>query len=534
MAYKNGFFRLVHKDGGMTYLKLYPGINGGKPIQMEDVIWYLDTIGLLDYDRNEVGRAVKYANETTEVFLCNREVLPENERVRVLIPPEKDKAVCRFYPPSTSGKLMSKEDIIDELKREKVSYGILEKNIEVFIKARLFCTNVIMAKGKPAVEGKSASVKFHFDVGAIAKPKINEDGSVDFHDLGNINHVSKDELLAEKIPMDPGEPGMDIFGVEIKQASVKDCTLKHGNHIRVTEDGLKMYSEVSGHVNLVNDTVFVSDVYEVPADVGPSTGDIDYDGNVTVKGNVVTGFTVKAKGDIVVNGVVEGATLIADGNIILRSGISGMNRGLLKAKGDVVTKFIESASVETDSNIKTDAILHSRVSAKGNVVASGKRGLITGGVVKAGDMISAKTLGSTMGTSTSLEVGIDPAIIEQCKLYEKQLDEHKLEAEKLDQMLGLFKKKIALGEKLSPEKMKMLKEAAAKKESLKNKMNELQENIDSMKEEIENHEEGKIKVENMAYPGTKMIIRNVTFYVRTITHYCQFVREGADVVTKPL
>lgn len=533
MAYKNGFFQLIHK-GSMTYLRLYPEMNGGKPIQMDDIIWYLDVINIGEYDKTAIGRAVKTAREKTEIFICNREVLPENERVRILIPPEKDKAVCRFYPPSSQGKMMQKQDIIDELKKEGVSYGILDKNIDAYIKARQFCVNVLMAKGKPPVEGKSAQIIYHFETSAIAKPKINEDGSVDFHDLGNINHVSKDELLAEKIPMDPGQPGMDIFGMEIKQVKVKDLMLKHGNNIRVSEDGTKMYSDVSGHVSLTNDTVFVSNVYEVPADVGPSTGDIEYDGNVTVKGNVITGFTVKATGDIVVNGAVEGATLIADGGIILRNGIQGMNRGLLKAKGDVVAKFIESANVETEANIKTDAILHSNVTAKSKVVVSGKRGLITGGVVKAGDVIHAKTIGSTMGTTTSLEVGIDPVIIEQCRIYEKQLEEIKGEEEKVNQMMALFKKKLAAGEKLSPEKLVLLKDASEKLKGLKEKENELQTSIDAIKEEIEQHEEGKVKVENIAYPGTKMVIGNVTFYVRTPTHYCQFIREGADVVTKPM
>lgn len=533
MAYKNGFFQLIHK-GSMTYLRLYPAMNGGKPIQMDDIIWYLDTVNAGEYDKTAIGRAVKAAKEKTDIFICNRELLPENERVRILIPPEKDKAVCRFYPPSSQGKLMLKQDILDELKREGVTYGIIEKNIDAYIKSRQFCVNVIMAKSKPPVEGKSAQVVYHFETGAIAKPKINDDGSVDFHDLGNINHVAKDELLAEKIPMEIGQPGMNIFGVEIKQVKVKDCVLKHGNHIRVSEDGLKMYSEVSGHVSLVNDTVFVSNVYEVPADVGPSTGDIEYDGNVTVKGNVITGFTIKATGDIVVNGAVEGATLIADGGIILRNGIQGMNKGLLKAKGDIVAKFIESANVETESNIKTDAILHSNVTAKSKIIVSGKRGLITGGVVKAGDVIQAKTIGSTMGTTTSLEVGIDPVIIEQCRIYEKQLDELKAEEEKVNQMMALFKKKISAGEKLSPEKLTLLKDASAKMKTLKEKEGELETSIIAIKEEIDQHEEGKVKVENMAYPGTKMVIGNVTFYVKTATHYCQFIREGADVVTKPM
>ena len=54
----------------------------------------------------------------------------------------------------------------------------------------------------------------------------------------------------------------------------------------------KLYSMLALLPCTGNDTVFVSNVYEVPADVGPSTGDIDYDGSVEVKGNVLSGYTV--------------------------------------------------------------------------------------------------------------------------------------------------------------------------------------------------------------------------------------------------
>ena len=82
-----------------------------------------------------------------------------------------------------------------------------------------------------------------------------------------------------------------------------------------------MYSDVSGNVTLVEDRVFVSDTYVIEGDVGPSTGDIDYDGAVEVKGNVITGYTVKAAGDITVEGAVEGATLISEGKIVLKRGM---------------------------------------------------------------------------------------------------------------------------------------------------------------------------------------------------------------------
>ena len=140
-----------------------------------------------------------------------------------------------------------------------------------------------------------------------------------------------------------------------------------------------MYSDVSGNVTLVSDEVFVSDCYEVPADVGPSTGDISYDGSINVKGNILTGYKVEASGDIYVNGAVEGATLIAGGKIVLNRGIQGMGKAMMKAEGDVISNFIESANVEAGGKIITDAIMHSNVTAKDSIEVNGRRGMVAGG-----------------------------------------------------------------------------------------------------------------------------------------------------------
>ena len=43
---------------------------------------------------------------------------------------------------------------------------------------------------------------------------------------------------------------------------------------------------------------------------------------------------------------------------------------------------------------------------------------------------------------------------------------------------------------------------------------------------------GKIRVENIAYPGVKVVISNITSFIHTETHHCTFVREGADIKIK--
>ena len=188
-------------------------------------------------------------------------------------------------------------------------------------------------------------------------------------------------------------------------------------------------------------------MYEVPANVDTSTGDIEYEGNVLVHGNVLAGFSITAKGDIVVEGVVEGANLCAGGHIILKRGIQGMDRGVLKANGNISSRFIERATVEAGGYVSADAIMHSNVSAKGDITVDGKKGYITGGTIRSGSLVSAKTIGSSMGTNTNIEVGIEPAIISEYHELGKEQETLKEEQEKNLQILMALAKRIKLGEK---------------------------------------------------------------------------------------
>ena len=116
---------------------------------------------------------------------------------------------------------------------------------------------------------------------------------------------------------------------------------------------------VDGHVSLVDDKVFVSDVYSVE-DVSTATGNIDYQGDVEVKGNVCENFSVKTRGNVFVQGVVEGATIEAGGNIVIARGMHGQNKGKLKAGGNVIAKFISAAQVETGGYVEAEQILNAK------------------------------------------------------------------------------------------------------------------------------------------------------------------------------
>jgi len=524
MKNRNGYFQLVHKENG-TFIKVFPAQDGGEKVSVEEIKQYLDRNHIQNYNLSDI----RHSNIITEYKISDYVTWPVHESCRVVIQPDLMTASARFYPPSTQGSLMTKEDIKEEFNRCGVVHGIAEETIDWFLANRMYCVDICIAEATLPVEGKDAEIEYFFNLDVDSRPTMKQDGTVDFHHLDNINKVEKDVLLARLTPADHGVVGRNVRGNKLYPKKVKNLILRKTKQTYLSEDELNLYSAVSGHVSLVDGKVFVSDTYEVPADVNTSTGDIDYDGNVVIRGNVRTGYSVKAKGNIIVEGVVEGATLIADGDIILKGGIQGMNRGILQAKGNIVTKFIENSTVKSGGSIQAEAVLHSTVIAKDDILVGGKKGLVTGGEMKAGAMISMKVAGSTMGTATAIEVGIDPSILERYHYIEQRMNQINDEKNKLQQVYQLYRQKILQGMKLPLDKIALIKSIPKNMQNLEIENEDLKAEYNNLKEEIEGFHNGCVVVENMVYPGVKIVIANTALYVRKVEHHCKFIKDQGEV-----
>lgn len=533
MGGRNSYFQLVTKEDG-TYMKIFEAEDGGETLFYDEISNYLIDNKIYEYDKVAVGRALTDVKGVTEAKLTSTVISPINESIKIVLSEDRMYAKARFYPPTNNGLILTRDDIVSSLVKAGVKYGLDESAISSFMRDKHYCTDYILAKATPPVPGRDAVITYHFNTDLTLKPKRNEDGSVDFHQLDMISHCSKGDLLATLTPMDPGKPGIDVCGTIIRPAKVNNKVLRHGNKIHLSEDGLQMFSEVDGHVSLTDGRVFVSDTYEVPADVDASTGDITYEGNVVIKGNVITGYSVKAKGDIEVNGVVEGAYIEAGGQIVLKRGMQGMNKGILKAGSNIITKFLENTEVIAGGYVSTESILHSKVSAKGDIIVGGRRGFVTGGEIRSGTMISVKTAGSHMGTATLLEVGTDPRILEEFRELEKKLAIMITDKEKLAQSIMMFRKKLAMGNQITEEKREYIKQITQNNIMLETQIKEARKRYEDLKIEMDNNTSGVIKVSDIVYPGTKIVISGVIHFIREETHYSKFIKDRADIKVVPL
>lgn len=529
MASRNASVRLSMKPNGL-YLEVIAPTEGGSNIVPNDVEEYLDKVLKDKYEKVMVrSELVGTLNGVKEIFLKNGNIPAIDETIVVKISPDKLIAKAAFYPAVAGGSELTKDDIIYEMVKSGIKYGVADEAIEEFLSTRDYTKQYVIANATLQEEGQDAVINYFFNTDLTQKPHVNEDGSVDFHNLDMISSVTRGALLAELIPAINGKPGIDVCGGLLRPVKVKQKVLRHGKNITLSEDGLKAYSDVNGHATLEGDQIFVSDTYEVPANVDTSTGDISYEGNVTVRGNVIAGYTIRAKGDVIVEGVVEGAKIEAGGSIILKRGIQGMDRGLLRAGGNVISRFIESATVEAGGYVTSDAIMHSNVSAKGDIIVEGRKGFIAGGRIRSGANVVARSIGSNMGTTTILEVGIDPAIVEEYHSLDKEQAVNREEMEKLMLTLTALAKRLKLGEKMPADKLLQFKRQNAERERLLKRDEEIKERMIILKETIDSYVGGSVKAHGTVYAGCKIIISNAVYYVKQELSYCCFKKEEGEV-----
>jgi hypothetical protein len=527
----NGYFRLHINDKGVS-LELVPPFDGGEKIRVNELREYLNVVGV-PFDVMALNTALYgLADEPVTIQLSSARLQPVDEKCFINVSNDRMTVMLRLFPASEGGRELTKTDVLGQLEHEKIKYGIDESQIENVLSEKLYCTDVIVAKGELPTAGQDASIIYHFDTENSARPELNEDGTVDFFKLNLLHHCTKGQVLAEIIPEVKGENGGDVYGNVMLAREVKKAKFAHGRNLEISEDGLKLTSLVDGHASLVDGTVFVSDVYSVQ-DVDTSTGNIEYHGNVEVKGNVCENFSVKTDGNVFVNGVVEGAVIEAGGNIIIARGMHGQNKGRLHAGGNVIAKFISAATVEADGFVEAEQILNSTVSAT-SIHAEAGKGLINGGKVLAKGAVSVKNAGSPMGTATVIEVGTDTDAKKRLAELQKSVGEKSQAITKMKRVIEDTALKLKSGIKLSPEQLKNAKMLSGMLQQNQQQVaGELAE-IEKLDKMLRGSENAHIDVHGTMFQGVVVSISGAALNIKNEYTYCRLIKKGADIASTNL
>ncbi|PYI50393.1 DUF342 domain-containing protein [Paenibacillus flagellatus] len=428
-------------------------------------------------------------------------------------------------------------DIIAFLHKNHVRYGIQRDVIAALIQdpKPFVQTKTVVATGDPPGPGIDGEIRNLYDADAERKkPAELEDGTVDYKEVTRLTNVRKGQLIAERLPAKEGPPGRDVTGETIPGRSGKEARFKLGKNVVADGEQKALYAAMDGMVVYTeNDKINVFPVFEVNGDVDYNVGNIDFLGTVVIRGNVLSGFKVKAAGDIRVTGGVEGAEIEALGSIEISAGILGHNKAVIRAGVNLKSSFIQDAVIEAGQNVVvSQSIMHSQVRAGQNVQCAGPKGLIVGGTIQAGEKVIARTIGNPMSTPTSVEVGVLPELRNELTTLRQQLKQNQDGLDKTEKALTLLDQLAAAGT-LSSDKLAMRIKLTHTKKQAVDEQNGIKERILEIEKTLEDTDRARVQVISMVYGGTKIVIGRYTRFVKDATSRVQFMYSAGDISMLP-
>lgn len=304
---------------------------------------------------------------------------------------------------------------VDELKSLLAANGIVS-GIDTAALQRMVAENsynfkVEVAHGDPPIDGKPGRIEILVDIASRGKPRALPGGRVDHRDLGYVVNVRKEAPILRRVPPIPGTDGITVLGTTIGCRQAPALTLIPGPGTRYSpEDPDLLIADRDGAVAVFsNGKAAVLDQKTVGGDIDYATGNINFMGNLQVRGTVRAGFEVEAEGNVMIGGSVEDAKVTAGGDLEVLGGATGSGNGQLKCGGTLKARHCQNFIVHAVSIDVAEDMVHCTVWAEGSLTAKA----IVGGTISAGKSMTVETIGTSAEPRTVIDLGGMSMLLDQ-------------------------------------------------------------------------------------------------------------------------
>ncbi|WP_047984859.1 DUF342 domain-containing protein [Ornithinibacillus californiensis] len=327
------------------------------------------------------------------------------------------------------------EDIKQFLTGNHIVFGLHDDNIKQLIDGiPLEDFPIVVANGEEPVPGLDGEINFVINF----NPRVEKDVNWNFREVMSIPSVENNEKLASITLPTEGTEGTDVFGNVVAAKPGKPVKINAGKNVRFEDEDLTFYANSVGQATIQGNFIHIHPVFEVTDTLSMKEGNLDFIGTILIRGDVPSGYMLSAGGDIKIYGMVEAATIKAEGSIFISEGLSGLQKGYIEAGESIQIGYINQGMVHAAKNVYVEnSILHSDCVAGGELIC--QRGSIIGGRSSAGDMIEVKHVGNYMNTRTELILGQSHKEVEQ-------IEKLSMKKQEIEETL---KKLSIIGDKLS-------------------------------------------------------------------------------------
>ena len=406
-------------------------------------------------------------------------------------------------------KISISSEIIEGLNKA----GVIEGLDSLFHKPITVQKEIVVAKGIKPEDGEDAIIKY-YEI-REKKPLVKEDGTVNHYELDLIESIKKGDWLGEKVKPTEGKAGKTVTGKILPPRRGIDFKLKYDRKtVEELEEGDKIVlrAAVDGAVKFDGDKIGVDNHLVIPGDVSYATGNISFEGYVTVKGTVKDGFSVVAKNDISIQssmglGVVS-KIISKEGSIYIRGGIFGKNQSVIQAKKSVFIKYCNESDIIAGEDINIGFYaLDSNLKAK-KIIMDPVHGKIIGGSVNAEIQVITGVIGNKSEKKTYINVaGFDREAIK--REFEQLLEKYKallVDVNSVKQKIDFIERSSTDADYLNGREYN---QHLRKYEDILDEIKLLDEYRKRLQQTLETKGEGEIGVSKAAYPETYIEIKNM-------------------------
>ena len=429
--------------------------------------------------------------------------------VLVFVPQDQLSAWVMVYPPSGNGRELNREMLSAVLRAENISEGVDEALLNDLPNQRDCYFNLRMvARGIKPVDGKDGYVEELFPRKTEREYTINDHNQVDYTALNLVRNVDKGDVICRITPPTEGHPGKTVRGEPIPAKSGKKADIPKGRNTALSEDGLSLIATMSGHVQFTGRYFEIRTVLEISGDVDFSTGNLNHLGDIHIHGDVRSGFTVRAMGNVTVDGVVEDTSVEASGDLIVRGGVQGNGKAVLRSHQNIYAQYLESCSVYAKGELHSDCVISCDVYCDGLVEVTTGRGSIIGGHILAGGPVRAGSVGARSEIRTEITLGGHP-----CEDVER--DEVLRELQSMERDWENTERQPD-----SPAKQKRMADLRLKTAISRMKLEKFKKSLEQDDEANEAEDSDMRLIAGTVYPGTILSIHGQNLLVRDEVRSC--------------
>lgn len=437
------------------------------------------------------------------------------------------------------------------LRMHGIKAGLDERKLIVLLgemeRAQSFQMELI-AEGRPAVPGKSAIVNLYFEQNESvlvqnaeedededlieAESAASSQDKVDFRELMKISMAKAGQLLAESYPPEEGKDGFTVKGAPLLQPQIERRRVFAGKNCHVNENH-GIVADVDGRIRYDGKIISVNPVYRLVGNVGFRHGNIHFNGDVKIVGEVQSGFKVEGGGEVTITRSVENAQIVSGGDLEIGGAFIGGESGMIVAGKNCKISHTNGGMIEVHGNLKVRReLLNSRVSVWNQLEAS-KNSSIIGGQVFIKGHADVWNVGSQAGSLTIVHMGAQSFIFPRIKQLQKLIrgiDESLMAIR--SSILGLHESPLSTTEKdiLAEDLERGLKDLEQEKQGLEQEMLEL-------KRQVYQCPASFLRVRGVIWPGVKLVFGSSSMDVKEAFRMVEYYldpKDGKTIRWRPL